>query len=60
MPAITVHCRHAAGKALPYVWGFAIASALDHLLDIQYAFPAALAALAVLSAFCLALRKGAR
>lgn len=60
MRAKTFDCFNSARMVLPYLWGFAAAVALDHVIDIQGLFLPVMAGVAVLSAGCVVLRRMGR
>jgi hypothetical protein len=53
MRAKAVLCLGSVKTALPYLWGFAAAAALDYLVDVQTLFVPAVAGAAVVSAACV-------
>jgi hypothetical protein len=60
MRAITLRLLDPARTVLPYLWGFAAAAALDHVIDVQTLFLPVLAGVAVVSAASLILRRTGR
>jgi hypothetical protein len=60
MRARTVQFLHSARECLPYLWGFAAAAALDHVIDIQTLFLPVIAATALVCAACVGLRSKER
>lgn len=60
MRAKTLERFIAARTVLPYLWGFAAAAALDHVIDVQTLFPPIMAGIAVVSATSLVLWKTER
>jgi hypothetical protein len=48
---------HVARAVLPYLWGFALAAALDHVIHVQALFQPVLACAAMVNATSLVLRR---
>jgi hypothetical protein len=57
MHATVFKVFHAARIVLPYLWGFAVAAALDHAIDVQTLFLPVIACVAVVNATSLVLRR---
>jgi hypothetical protein len=60
MPAKAFEFFCAAKAVLPYLWGFAAAAALDHVIDVQTLFMPVMAGVAVVGATSLVLRRTGR
>ena len=51
---------YSVSAVLPYLWGFAAASALDYVIDVQTLFLPCLAGAAIVSAGSVLLRREGR
>ncbi len=60
MRAKTFQYFYSARAVTPYLWGFAAAAALDHLIDVQTVFLPIIAVAAAVNAGCLILRRAGR
>ena len=60
MRAKTFDCFDSLRIVLPYLWGFAVATALDYVSDVQSLFLPVMAGVAVASAGCVGLRRTGR
>jgi hypothetical protein len=60
MRAKTFQRFYSVGAVPPYLWGFAAASALDYIIDVQTLFLPVMAGAAVVSAGSVVLRTAGR
>lgn len=60
MGAKTFQCFHSVRAVLPYLWGFAAAAALDHVIDVQALSLPVIAVVVAVSAGSVILRRAAR
>lgn len=60
MRAKTFDCFNSLRVVLPCLWGFAAATALDYVIDVQSLFLPVMTGVAVVSAGCVVLRRAGR